>query len=66
LGRTFGASYLKDQEYRPWPPTLLTALAAIGYTIWAALLFGAVWLLYKFGPYLLHAMVKAAVKWITG
>jgi len=66
LGRTFGPSYLKDKEYRPWPHAVLSGLAAMGYLTWAAILFGAVYALYRWGPYLLREMGKAALKWITG
>ena len=70
LGRTYGASYLQDQEYQPWSPTVLSALAALGYFTWMTILFGAVigggYLLYHFGPSLLQAIGNAALKWIVG
>lgn len=70
LARTFGATYLRDQEYRPWSPTALTALAAMGYITWAAVLLvtllGSVYALYRWGPYVLRWAGKAALKWITG
>lgn len=65
LGRTYGTDYLRDQEYRPWPPWVLSALAAMGYFIWAAVLFGTSYALYRWGPDLLHELGKAALKWIT-
>jgi len=70
LGRTYGASYLQDQEYRPRSPTALSALAALGYITWTAILFGTVggggYLLYRFGPNLLRAIGSAVLKWIAG
>lgn len=66
LGRTFGARYLEDKEYRPWPPMALSALAAMGYFTWAAILLGALYALYRWGPALLREAGKAAFKWITG
>jgi hypothetical protein len=42
----------------------------MGYFTWAAILFGAVfgpvYALYRWGPYLLREMGKATLKWITG
>lgn len=66
LGRTFGSAHLKDKEFRPWPPVVLSALAAIGYFTWAGILFGAVCALYRWTPELLRVIGKAAVQWLTG
>lgn len=66
LGRTFGTDYLRDKEYRPKAPMVLSALAAIGYSTWAAILFGALYALYRWGPYLLRELGKAALKLVTG
>jgi hypothetical protein len=66
LGRTYGTRFLKDKEYRPWPPSVLSALAAIGYFTWATILCGALYTLFRWGPSLLHDVGKVALKWITG
>ncbi len=72
LGRTFGPAYLKDKdnEYRPWSPLTLGALAVMGYFTWVIVLFGtlfiAVYGLYRWVPDLLQWVGKAAFKWITG
>lgn len=66
LGRTFGTTFLRDKEYRPWPSWVLTALAAMSYFVWAMILFGAVYTLYRWGPALLRGVGQAALQWITG
>ena len=50
----------------PWPRWVLRALSALGYFAWALAIFGAVYAFYCWGPYLLRAVGKAALKWITG
>lgn len=66
LGRVYGTGFLHDKEYRPWPSWGLSALAAIGYFTWAAILFGAVYALYRWGPDILREAGKAALKFMTG
>jgi hypothetical protein len=66
LGRTFGTSYLKDMEFHPKPLVVQNALAVIGYFIWATVLFGSVYALYRWGPDILREVGKALLKWITG
>jgi hypothetical protein len=39
-GRNCGREYLRDKEYRPWPPAIQKLLGAFGYFSWAAILFG--------------------------
>lgn len=66
LGRTYGAEYLKDAEYRPWSPSALTGLAVLGYFTWAVVLIGFLYVLYAFGPAILRWAGKAALAWLTG
>jgi hypothetical protein len=66
LGRTYGPGVLRDKEYRPWRPWVLSGLAALGYLVWAVALFGAVYALYSYGPDILRWVWKSALKWITG
>ncbi len=49
LGRTYGTDYLRDKEYRPWSPAVLSALAAMAYLAWAFLLVGAAYALFRLG-----------------
>jgi hypothetical protein len=66
LGRTYGSSFLKDQEFKPWSPLVLGFLAAIGYFIWAGILFGLAYSVYRWGPEVLREIFKALLKWVTG
>jgi hypothetical protein len=66
LGRTFGPEYLRDKEYRPWSPTLLSALAGMAYFTWAAVLFSAVYGICRWGPDLLRESLRWGFRWITG
>lgn len=66
LGRAYGPKLLRDKEYTPWPPRVLSALAAIGYFVWAAILFGVVYGLFSYGPLIVRTLGKAVLKWITG
>jgi hypothetical protein len=66
LGRTYGTKYLKDREYSPLPHWILRTLAVMAYFTWAILLLGAVYGLYRYAPYIVRLVGKAALKWITG
>lgn len=66
LSRTYGKNYLHDKEFRPWPPWLLTLLAVLGYVTWAAILLGAVYGLYRWGPTILRTLGEKALGWLTG
>ncbi|MFZ1144695.1 MAG: hypothetical protein WB359_13140 [Bryobacteraceae bacterium] len=66
LGRTYGTAFLKDQEYRAWSPWVLSALAVIGYFVWAAILCGFGYAFFRWAPLILRWAGKVALKWITG
>ncbi len=66
LGRTYGAGYLKDREYRPRSSTELTILAGIGYITWVIVLVGGVAAFILWAPDILRAAWNKALEWITG
>jgi hypothetical protein len=66
LGRTYGAQFLKDQEFRPWPLWVQRLVGIAGYFTFAGILIGSMIGLIHWGPEILDTLKKAVVKWITG
>ncbi len=62
LGRTYGRDYLRDKEYRPWSPQVLSALSILGYTVWAGILTGLAYEIVRWAP----DIIKLAVKNLKG
>lgn len=65
LSRTYGKTYLYDQEYIPWSAQTLSALAALAYFLWAAILIAGVYAIIQWGP-LLVKLVLANARHLLG
>lgn len=57
LGRTYGKAYFHDQEFFPWPASLLTALGLLAYLVWAVLLIAGIYALITWGPIVIDKLL---------
>jgi hypothetical protein len=57
LGRIYGSALLKDGPFDRQNPTLLTLYAVVGYVVWAGIIVGGVYFIFKYFWALLRMLI---------